>query len=273
MSLLDYLPALLPVHRVVKAAIESRLRVQDLAYIMAIVATLAFAACTTFFGLHITRPRHVLGTNFHVLWCRTALLLALIAALASALSFAAIYAISGARSLSPNSSGIHMHIMAVVQLAISFGVIGLSVIPILDLAEVMKLRSLIAAISFIFWANAGWLLFLIQGLPENSRAAYFGYSLIVALTMAQIFYPHGWHRARGEAGYLRALEKYMHLGSYLLVVAVISSALIVLVDIIATEHWNAGYYSYATLGVFAIAGAGFMFTSTSTEGWRKLHRK
>jgi hypothetical protein len=243
---------------------------RDLAYAMMVLATAASAACITLFTMTFKRRRLALGPNFHARWCRAALITAAVAAIVATLSFCAGYATAGDGTAT--GADIHMHVMGVLQLAVSLGVLVLTVIPILDLRQTPQLRSFIAALSSVFWIFSGWLLLLIQGLPGNAKLAYFGYGLLLALTMGQVFYPHGWYRKRDEERYLTSLDNWMHLGSYSLIVATILSGPMTIVDIVATSAWSPIFYSLTCLAVFAIAGLGFFSASVSTEGWRKHQR-
>jgi len=259
-------------HAALADGIVANFRPRDFAYVMTIVTALTAAACTGFFIYLVPQANDTPTEEHDVRWSLTALMISLVAAIAATLGFAAIYA-SGSTSqqASTRIREFHMLVMAFAELTISLALVSVTIIPVVSNRPGPILGSIVSAISAFWWLPTGWMVCFLLAMPEIWRVVAGTFGILLFLTMAQIYYPHGWQRAYHEESYLPTMRWLMHLSFFMLGGCIILSGYFIIADII----WHPAaidYYAWTTSGLFIVVGLALWCYSTSTEGKRKHAR-
>ncbi len=261
--------------------ISKRLVPQNFAYVMTVLASLIAAVCTGFcamlFGLHRGEKAKRHGARLHAgdeqlynLGHITALVVSLFSSVAATFGFAATYAIpQGNGGGVPALAAQYTLAMSFLQLSISTGVVGITLIPIVNNRKEVFVVPLVMAVSTIFWLPALWMFVLLLAMPGVFRAVLPMFSFIVGAPMAQALFPHGVAKRIGLDRYRDLLWSLAAWGfGGMAICAIVVGLFIMLVTTLPTIP--AWYYIATIRFSFGVLGVALCVYSIYIEGIRKL---
>ncbi|HEX7076937.1 MAG TPA: hypothetical protein VF363_00810 [Candidatus Eisenbacteria bacterium] len=244
---------------------------RSFAYVMAMLTSLIAAVCTAFCAILFT-ARDELGDPVHSLSHVTALVVAIFASIAATLGFGATYAIPLSRgSTPPTTFPFFLLIMSFLQLAISTGIAGITLIPIVNNRKDVFVNPLIKAISSIFWLPAGWVFLFLLAVPGVFRLAAPMFWFLLACAMGQAFFPHGLFVSDMKT-YKALMWSFASLGFAGLTTATIvaGACTILSIAIPSPPEWC---YAAAVDAIFGVIGVAIWFYSVYIEGIRKVDKE
>jgi hypothetical protein len=255
----------------VSPGVSKRFDPKSFAYVMTIMTSLIAAVCTAFSAI-LYGSRDAVGDPSHSLSHVTALVVSLLAAIAATFGFAATYAATPPpRVDGVNVPGFFMLVMSFIQLAISTGIVGITLIPIVNNRKDQFVDPLIKAISTIWWLPAGWLFLFLLAMPGVFGLVMPMLLFLLSATMAQAFFPHGVYVERSMKAYKALLWRYASFGFVVLTICTIVAGLCIILSLAIPQppQW---FYVATIDGVFGAVGVSMWFYSVFIEGIRKVDK-
>lgn len=266
------------------AIISTRLVPQDFAYVMTVLASLIAAVCTGFCAILFARhekkdhaQQHLglsvlAGDPLYNLGHITALVVSLFSSIAATFGFAATYSIPRAPLAgAPPLAAQYALAMSFLQLSISTGVVGITLIPIVNNRKEIFVIPLIMAISTIFWLPVCWLFVFLLAMPEVFRAVVPMFAFIVGAPMAQALFPHGIALRSGMPKYRALLWSFAAWGFGGMAVCsmLIGFFIMLIMTLPSIPDW---YYRLTIRVSFGILGVALWVYSIYIEGIRKVDK-
>lgn len=226
----------------VSAVVVTRIEPRPFANIMTIMTSLVAAVCTAFSAI-LYGKRDQAHDPTHSLSYVTALVVALLAAIAATFGFAATTSIPGTTLAGPQLDlAFYLLTMSFIQLAISTGIVGITLIPIVNNRKDVFVDPLIKAISTVFWLPAGWIALLLFAIPGVVRSVLPMLVLVLAACMAQAWFPHGVYVQRGPKQYKAILWRFASFGFVMLATCTIMDGAFIVVSL-AIPQPSHGFYA------------------------------
>jgi len=275
-------PAFLQMPRWVEqlaAIISARLVPQDFAYVMTVLASLIAAVCTGFcailFGFQEKSRPGILsmaGDPLHRLGHITALVVSLFSSIAATFGFAATYAVPRPeQGGGPALAAQYALAMSFLQLSISTGVVGITLIPIVNNRKEIFVIPLIMAISTIFWLPVCWLFVFLLAMPDVFRAVLPMFAFVIGAPMAQALFPHGIAVRSGMPKYRALLWSFAAwgFGGMAMCAMIVGLFIMLIMTLPNIPEW---YYPLTIRVTFGILGLALWVYSIYIEGIRKVEK-